>query len=135
MAPLRLLIGAVIIIGAIIFMSVRAFQANATYYVTPDEMAQKVKAGQITAGKMVRLAGNIDKGSIQWDSSKLDLRFDAVNNDVIVPIQFNGPLPDSFHMAESVVVEGTYNADGSLTAHNLFVQCPSKYEAEVKQGG
>lgn len=135
MAPLRLLIGAVIIVAAIGFMSLRAFQANATYYVTPDEMLQKVHAGQITPGKTVRLAGNIDKKSVKWDSSKLDLRFDAVNNDVIIPVRYTGPLPDSFNMAESVVVEGAYNADGSVTAHNLFVQCPSKYEAEVKQGG
>ena len=41
---------------------------------------------------------------------------------------------DSFNLADSVVVEGTYNPDGSVTAHNLFVQCPSKYEAQVKQG-
>ena len=135
MIPTRFLIGGLVIIAAIAFMTFRSFQSNATYYVTSDEMVQKVQAGQITPGKTVRLAGNIDKPSVKWDSSKLDLRFDAVNNDVIIPVRYTGPLPDSFNMAESVVVEGAYNADGSVTAHNLFVQCPSKYEAEIKQGG
>lgn len=133
MIPTRFLIGGLIIVAAIAFMTFRSFQANATYYVTSDEMVQKVQAGQITPGKTVRLAGNIDKSSVQWDASKLDLRFNASNKDVNVPVRFTGPLPDSFHMADSVVVEGTYNADGSVTANNLFVQCPSKYEAEIKQ--
>lgn len=135
MAPFRFLIGGLIIVAAIAFLSIRSFQANATYYVTSDEMVQKVQAGQITPGKTIRLAGAIDKSSVKWDASKLDLAFHATNKDVAVPVRYTGPMPDSFNMAESVVVEGTYNADGSVTAHNLFVQCPSKYEAEVKQGG
>ncbi len=135
MAPLRFLIGGLIIVAAIAFMSFRSFQANATYYVTSDELMQKVQAGQVTAGKTVRLAGNIDKGSVKWDASKLALQFNATNKEVAVPVKYTGPLPDSFNMADSVVVEGTYNADGSVTAHNLFVQCPSKYETEIKQGG
>ena len=135
MAPLRFLIVGLIIVAAIAFMSFRSFQANATYYVTSDELMQKVQAGQVTAGKTVRLAGNIDKGSVKWDASKLALQFNATNKEVAVPVKYTGPLPDSFNMADSVVVEGTYNADGSVTAHNLFVQCPSKYETEIKQGG
>ena len=135
MAPLRCLIGGLIIVAAIAFMSFRSFQANATYYVTSDELMQKVQAGQVTAGKTVRLAGNIDKGSVKWDASKLALQFNATNKEVAVPVKYTGPLPDSFNMADSVVVEGTYNVDGSVTAHNLFVQCPSKYETEIKQGG
>ncbi len=135
MAPFRFLIGGLVIVAAIAFLSIRSFQANATYYVTSDEMVQKVHAGQITPGKTIRLAGNIDKTSVKWDANKLDLTFHATNKDVAVPVRYTGPMPDSFNMAESVVVEGTYNADGSVTAHNLFVQCPSKYEAEVKQGG
>ena len=135
MAPLRFLIGGLIIVAAIAFMSFRSFQANATYYVTSDELMQKVQAGQVTAGKTVRLAGNIDKGSVKWDASKLALQFNATNKEVAVPVKYTGPLPDSFNMADSVVVEGTYNVDGSVTAHNLFVQCLSKYETEIKQGG
>ena len=133
MAPIRFFIGGLIILAAIAFVSIRSFQANATYYVTSDELVQKVQAGQLTAGKTVRLAGNIDKATVKWDASKLTLAFNATNKDVAVPVKYTGPLPDSFNMAESVVVEGTYNADGSVTAHNLFVQCPSKYEAEIKQ--
>lgn len=135
MAQMRFLIGGLIIVAAIAFLSIRSFQANATYYVTSDELVQKVKAGQVTPGKTVRLAGNIDKSSVKWDSSKLALSFNATNKDVAVPVRFTGPLPDSFNLAESVVVEGSYNADGSVTAHNLFVQCPSKYEAEVEHKG
>jgi len=134
MAPFRFLIGGLIIVAAIAFMSIRSFQQNATYYVTSDEMVEKVQAGQIQPGKTIRLAGNIDKASVKWDASKLALAFNATNKDVAVPVHFVGPMPDSFNMAESVVVEGTYNPDGSVTAHNLFVQCPSKYETEIKQG-
>ena len=132
MAPIRFFIGGLIIVAAIAFVSIRSFQANATYYVTSDELVQKVQVGQLAPGKTVRLAGNIDKSTVKWDASKLNLAFNATNKDVAVPVKYSGPLPDSFNMAESVVVEGTYNADGSVTAHNLFVQCPSKYEAEIK---
>ncbi|MCW5881496.1 MAG: cytochrome c maturation protein CcmE [Anaerolineae bacterium] len=64
MAPFRFLIGGLVIVAAIAFLSIRSFQANATYYVTSDEMVQKVHAGQITPGKTIRLAGNIDKTSV-----------------------------------------------------------------------
>jgi len=38
-------------------------------------------------------------------------------------------------MSESIVVEGKYTSEGVLEAHTLFVQCPSKYEAELKDTG
>jgi cytochrome c-type biogenesis protein CcmE len=61
------------------------------------------------------------------------LEFNMVEGEEVLPVTYEGIVPDAFAQSEAVVVEGQYSADGVFHADTLTVQCPSKYEARVTQ--
>jgi cytochrome c-type biogenesis protein CcmE len=125
----KFIVGAVIIMGAIIFLSMMTFQSSAVYYLTPPELlAQASKL----YGQDIRLAGAIDKRSAEWDPEAMRLTFNVFEGRDAVPVVYNGPKPDTFDLAEAVTIEGVYRRDGVFEAHNLLLQCPSKYEAKLE---
>lgn len=46
---------------------------------------------------------------------------------VTVPVVYNGLKPDMFAPGRDVIIEGEF-VNGTLVAHSLLTQCPSKYE-------
>lgn len=132
MGKSKFVIGGLLIVGAIALLSLQAFQTSATYYLTVEELMAK---GSEVHGQNIRLAAVVDKSTVDWDAKDLILKFDAIEGSHAVPVVYTGVVPDTFDLSESVVVEGKYTAEGVLEAHTLFVQCPSKYEAELEDGG
>jgi len=51
----------------------------------------------------------------------------------ILPVEFHGVIPGNFDQATSIVAIGHYR-DGTFTAEQLLVKCPSKYQAEAEKG-
>jgi cytochrome c-type biogenesis protein CcmE len=129
----KFLIGGLVIVGAVLILAVRSFQSSAVYYLTLEELQAK---GPSVVGQDVRLAGLLDKSSIVRDNTNLVLTFKVTGNNSSLPVVYSfarNPVPDTFELGESVVAEGRLRADGVFEAHQLFVQCPSKYEAKVKE--
>ncbi|MFQ6059440.1 MAG: cytochrome c maturation protein CcmE [Anaerolineae bacterium] len=125
----RFIIGGLVIVAAVAFLMFRGYQSSAVYYLTVDELKAK---GPAIYGEDVRLAAVVDKSSVDWDAKNLVLRFNVVQGSETIPVVYNGVVPDTFNLAESVVVEGEYTSEGIFQAHTLFVQCPSKYETKLK---
>ncbi len=132
MGKSKFIIGGLLIVGAIALLSLQAFQTSATYYLTVEELVAK---GSEVYGQNIRLAAVVDKSTVERDAKNLILKFDAIEGSHVVPVVYTGVVPDTFDMSESIVVEGKYTPEGVLEAHTLFVQCPSKYEAELKDTG
>lgn len=126
----KFIVGAVIIMGAIVFLSVMTFRSSAVYYLTPPELLDQAPS---LYGQDIRLAGSIDKRSAEWDPATLTLKFNVFEGRDVVPVIYNGPKPDTFDLAEAVTIEGVYRPDGVFEARNLFLQCPSKYEAKLEE--
>ncbi|MBS1252369.1 MAG: Cytochrome c-type biogenesis protein CcmE [Anaerolineales bacterium] len=126
----KFLVGGLIIIAAIVFLVVNTFQATAVFYLTPSELLDQASS---LYGEDMRLAGTIDKRSAEWDAESVTLKFDVFEGRDVVPVVYNGPKPDTFEMAEAVTIEGVYRQDGVFEAKSLFLQCPSKYEAELEE--
>ncbi len=128
----KFIIGGLLIVAAIAFLAVRSFQSSAVYYLTLEELDAK---GTAVIGRDVRIAAQLDKESIEWDNASMTVRFNVVEGDRVLPIVYSfakNPVPDTLELGESVVVEGQLGDDGVFYAHTIFVQCPSKYEAEVQ---
>lgn len=126
----KFVVGGVIIIAAIVFLALNTFQSTAVFYLTPGELLDQSAS---LYGQDVRLAGTIDKRSADWDPESITLRFDVFEGRDVVPVVYNGPKPDTFDLAEAVTIEGVYRQDGVFEANNLFLQCPSKYEAKLDE--
>jgi cytochrome c-type biogenesis protein CcmE len=102
---LKWTLGAAVIGAAIVAMVSVQLGNNAVYFYTPDEAA--AKATELT-GKTIRVGGMVVPGSVAWNATELDLKFqmsDLKGHDISV--QHRGAPPDMFKEGQGVVVEGT----------------------------
>lgn len=150
---LKFLVGASIIVLAVATLIYSAVRETSAYFMTVDEYAQNPAA---QAGMPLRLAGRVSSGSVKWDPKTLDLQFvmgpippkaadahraadggsagavaaaAAKTPAALVPVRYNGVLPDMFADGRDVIVEGKVE-DGVFHAKSLLTTCPSKYESD-----
>lgn len=90
---------AVIIASALV---VYALQQNMNYLFTPSQ----VQAGDATRYKTFRLGGMVKSGSIQRSSDSLKVTFTVVDAGGVMPVEYNGILPDLFRENQSVIATG-----------------------------
>ena len=122
----KFLIGGLLILGAIAYVTISSFQTNAIYYLTLKEL--NAQRGSLINQPM-RVNAPLDKSSIQFDDKTLILKFNLKEDNLVLPVVYKGVKPDTFEQGESVVAEGKLGQDGTFQASTLLVKCPSKYEA------
>jgi len=122
----KFLIGGLLILGAIAYVTISSFQTNAIYYLTLQEL--NAQRGSLI-NQPVRVNAPLDKSSIQFDDKTLILKFNLKDDTLVLPVVYKGVKPDTFEQGESVVAEGKLGPDGTFQASTLLVKCPSKYEA------
>lgn len=148
--PTRFLIGAGLILGAMVVIALVTYFSNQEAYYTVDELlarsAQAAPAdalvanalvagarvpipGSRDAGERMQIRGTVDDGSVVRAQEGLEMRFTLTGKHGALPVVYHGLVPDTFDLADEVTVAGQLGADGSFTADQLFVQCPSKYQA------
>ena len=117
-----------------------AFRGAATYYLSADEALARAAARQ--APLAVRVRGSVQPGSLRVDAATATVRFvlgpEAAEGDgrphpqaaPRIQVVYRGAPPDSLGEGTPVIVEGSLSPDGQLTATQLLVTCPSRYEPE-----
>lgn len=125
---LKFLIGGLLILGAIAYVTISSFQSNAIYYLTLKELNAQRSA---IINQPVRVNAPLDKSSIQFDDKSLTLKFNLKEDNLTLPVVYKGVKPDTFEQGESVVAEGKLGTDGVFIASTILVKCPSKYESAV----
>jgi cytochrome c-type biogenesis protein CcmE len=132
---LRVLIGSALILAALGAVAVLSFYSNQVAYFTVDQFAASPDAQAYQAaapnapGPRLQLRGEVDPETIERPSEGLEMTFELTGKADRVEVVYHGVVPDTFEMAESVTVGGSFHPDGTFVADELFVQCPSKYEA------
>jgi cytochrome c-type biogenesis protein CcmE len=149
----KFIIGALLIVAAIVYLIASSTQAAAQYYLTVDELVAK---GDAVAGRDVKISGAVDGSTIEYDAQTLTLRFTIAN----VPADMNeidregglakvlhmavtdptatrlqvvyvGPKPDLLRDEAQAIVTGQMGSDGVFQADELLLKCPTRYEEEV----
>jgi cytochrome c-type biogenesis protein CcmE len=140
---LRFVIGVSLVTAAIAYLIITAVRNTAEYYLTVSE----VKARQVElSGQMLRVAGRVVPGTVQWDPSSLTLKFaiaqpppgdgqpavTTVAATALAPARFTvvsrgQPKPDMFAPGRDVIVEGQLAVDNTIQARQVLTSCPSKY--------
>ncbi|MDE3089524.1 MAG: cytochrome c maturation protein CcmE [Chloroflexota bacterium] len=123
----KFVIGGLLILGAIAYVTLSSFQSNAIYYLTLQELNAQRTA---LIGQPVRVNAPLDKASIQFDDKTLTLKFNLGDGNLVLPVVYKGVVPDTLGQGESVVAEGRLGADGVFQASTILVKCPSKYESQ-----
>ena len=125
----KVTIGVLIIAAAIVFLMVTAFGSSSMYYLTIDEVATK---GSEIYSRPLRMSGNIDQSSIQFDLAQPLLVFNMVGDKGgKVVVRYQGVKPDNMSQATQAIVEGKLQPNGTFIANKLMLSCPSKYEGRT----
>ena len=147
----KLLFGGLLLASAIIYLIISATRSNIQYYLTIEELKADPTA---YIGRDVRVSGVVMGNSIEYDPETLVLGFTIAN----VPTEadqiealggmaailkraeanpelprlhviYNGVRPDLLKNEAHAVISGRLEKDGTFTATELLLKCPSKYEA------
>lgn len=130
----KFIVGAVIIVGAIVWLAFSGFNESKSYYKTVDELMAMKKTDPQVYDLRLKVAGDVVKGSI--DRHGRALQFKIEQKGVIVPVNYvgNETLPDTFVDGVQAVVEGKYDKSGVFQADKIQAKCASKYQAKQKMG-
>jgi cytochrome c-type biogenesis protein CcmE len=120
----KFLIGGIIVILALGYLTFMSFQGAATYYYTVSELAAQ---SDVINGENVRVNGQVVPGSVEQEAGGGVLRFTIVEGEESLLVAYQGVVPDTFQVGNEVVVEGQLTSAGTFQAHTLMPKCPSRY--------
>lgn len=123
----RILIGSLIVVGALAYFGFSGFQEGKAYYKTIEELNAM---GDHAVGKRLRVAGIVAAGSIAREGT--DVTFLLEQDNLTLPVRYTGksPVPDTFKDGAEALCDGEWRSDGTFEAHSIQAKCASKYEAE-----
>jgi cytochrome c-type biogenesis protein CcmE len=87
-----------------------------------------------SSGKRVQVKGSFVKDNgCSYDSQHNTFTFTLRDDkNAVIKVIHNGPKPNNFELAESVVVKGRVE-NGVMMADHILTKCPSKYESNGKE--
>ena len=99
----------------------------------PELQVEQVVAGEYP-GREVKVHGFLD--SIQSAERPLRFKVRAKERDeLLIDVICDKTKPDTFQEDYDVAVQGRWDAEQKqFVAEQIFTKCPSKYEAEAKDG-
>lgn len=117
----------VVVVGTLVWLATAGINETKTYYKTIPELGQM---GDQAYGKRLRLAGDVESGSIQRKGPLVE--FVLVQDQQRVKVAYTGtePLPDTFRDGAQALADGKLGRDGVFQASKIQAKCASKYEAK-----
>ncbi len=126
----KFVIAALIVVGTVAWLAISGASQAKSYYVT---IAELDAMGSKAYSKNLRVAGNVQPGSIQRSGPNAQFTLVELNKTVRVDYQGSEPPPDTFKDDAQALAIGTYGRDGVFHATQLQAKCASKY-APAKPG-
>lgn len=120
------IIGAVVILSGVGYLMVGGIGDNLVYFLTPGELLERRDE---VIDKPVRLGGQVQPGTVQWDAHALDPRFTLQDETGEVVVHSRKAPPQMFREGMGVVVEGRFTRAGVFESTNLMVKHSNEYRA------
>jgi cytochrome c-type biogenesis protein CcmE len=125
-AQLKLVVGGVLLAGGLGYMVYLSAVQTGQYALG---VAQFTTTKKDYVGRGLRLEGLVPKGS--WNATGNHHTFrilDDKDQSTVIPVTFEGTMPDTFAEERQVIVAGKMSADGNtMVATEVIPQCASKY--------
>jgi len=114
----------VVILLMLGYLAYTGVQESKSYYVTIKEL-RTMGDGAYT--KRLRVAGNVQPGSIRRTGTKVE--FVLIENDQSLAVVYSGTEapPDTFKDNSQALADGSFGRDGVFHAKQLQAKCASKY--------
>lgn len=122
--PAKIIIAIVVVLLTVGYLAFTGEQSNKSYYVTIGELH---KMGDKAYVRHLRVAGNVEPGSIHRSGGQAHFTLIEQGNRLDVTYQGTEPPPDTFKDDAQALAVGTYGRDGVFRATQLQAKCASKY--------
>lgn len=125
----KLALGLLVIVGAMVYLMVAGFSANAGYQVSISDLVQN---GDSYAGEYLLVEGKVLPETIEWNGEKIELRFTVTDGQYQLPVVYYDVAPDNldYEGGAEAILRGRYDTGaGVFVADSVETRCPSKYEA------
>ena len=113
----------VVALGLAAALVLNAFQSNLVFFFTPTQVVAK----EAPQGRMFRIGGLVEKGSLVRDTDSLTVRFRVTDTAQTIPVVYTGLLPDLFKEGKGVVAQGSLAPDGSFRATEVLAKHDENY--------
>jgi cytochrome c-type biogenesis protein CcmE len=120
---LYLVLFVVLFSSAAVGLIAYALRGNINLFFPPAE----IEAGMAPVGQSIRVGGMVVEGSVQRSEDNLDVRFELTDYQAVVPVLYNGILPDLFAEGQGAVAAGKMNTDGVLEAAEVLAKHDENY--------
>ncbi len=130
LANIKIIAAAVLILGTVGWLAYTGVRDTKSYYCTISELNAM---GKKAYTRNLRVAGNVQPGSIQRSGTNARFVLLEQGNTLQVNYQGSEPPPDTFKDDAQALAVGTYGRDGVFHATQLQAKCASKY-APAKPG-
>ena len=117
---LRILILALVTLGAATALLLAAFRDNIVFFYSPTEVLEK----DIPAERRFRIGGLVEEGSVKREAGIA--HFKVTDGNASVPAVYGGILPDLFREGQGVVAEGKWK-NGVFEAAEVLAKHDEKY--------
>jgi cytochrome c-type biogenesis protein CcmE len=123
-SPLKIIIATVIILATVGYLAFTGVRDNKSYYVTIGELQGMGNKAYV---RHLRVAGNVEPGSIHRVGTYVDFALVEQNRTLKVSYKGIEPPPDTFKDDAQALAVGTFGRDGVFHATQLQAKCASKY--------
>lgn len=125
---LGIIAGMVFAVGIAAALVLNAFQSNLVFFFTPTQVASK----EAPAGRTFRLGGLVVADSVKRQG--VTVRFSVTDTATVIPVVYEGILPDLFKEGKGVVAQGrllngVFEAREVLAKHDENYMPPEAAEA------
>ena len=120
---IALIVGGLVILGAVVALVLNAFQSNLVFFFSPTQVA----AGEAPTGKPFRVGGMVKEGSIQREADGVTLRFVVTDTEKDLAVAYKGILPDLFKEGKGAVAQGKLGEDGVFVATEVLAKHDENY--------
>lgn len=123
----KLIVGLLVIGGALAYLIFGGLGQNLVYFITPSEYFQQEAKYQ---NRQVRLGGLVKAQTINYNRDSLELRFTVSDGVREIPVLSKGSTPPAlFGENRGVVVEGRFDGK-TFVSQNLLVKHSESYSTE-----
>jgi cytochrome c-type biogenesis protein CcmE len=127
-ARTKFLIGGGLVLGVAGYLMASSINETGTLYLTPTELAAKLKADPSFTNVGVKVGARVVPGSVQRMAGGKEYAFRVTDGAQTFPVVYRGIAPDTFTDSVDVVVGGRMGTDGTFRATELLAKCASRYE-------
>lgn len=121
---MRLQVGALAIVAALVYMVLQGAHNFSSYFVTVQAYHANLAR---FCNQVIRVQGTMLAHSVHYDPARGTLQFTLASGGERLPVVYHGPMPNEHFSQAQAIVKGRLGPHGTFMAQKLEVQCPDHY--------